>query len=105
MGKKSERKKRKLKWEGNLTIYEAVALREKLNVSLEPADILEIDIGDVGECDTSGLQILCSAKKTADLNNKKVHIPMMSGPVQDAMIRTGITRGMIAHDGGTGCQK
>lgn len=105
MGKKKKEIEKTLKLEGNLTIYEAEALRESLKVALEDADILEFDISDVRECDTSGLQLLCSVKKTAVQKDKIICISMTSEAVRDAMTLTGITHEMIAHDGGTGCQR
>lgn len=105
MGKKKEERKSTLKLEGNLSIYEAVAIREKITEALKGGGILEINISDVVECDTSGLQLLCSAKKTADRENKKICLSIAPGAVQDAMTITGITHGMIAHDGGTECQR
>jgi anti-sigma B factor antagonist len=107
MGKKTEKTeiKKTLKLEGNLSIYEASTLKEKLAGILTDADILEIDISEVMECDTSGLQILCSAKRTADRESKKIGLSLIPKTVQDAMIRTGITHEMIAHIGGTGCQR
>lgn len=105
MEKKKKEIKRTLKLEGKLTIYEAEALRESLKITLGDADILEFDISDVRECDTSVLQLLCSAKKSADQKDKKICIFMTSGAVRDAMTLTGITHEMIAHDGGTGCQR
>lgn len=107
MGKNSESEKikRTLKLEANLTVYEAASLKEMLAGALAAADILEVDMTDVKECDTSGLQVLCSMKKTADQKIKKIVLLMIPHAVQDAMNRTGITHQMMAHDGGTGCQK
>jgi len=94
-----------IKLEGNLTVYEVGALKENLLSALKDVDLLEIDMADVRECDTSGLQILCSAKKTADQRSKRIVFPVIPKAIEDAMIKTGITHEMIAHDGGAGCQR
>ena len=96
-------RKRLLKPEGNLTIYEAGRLKELLMESFQGSDVLEIDLSEVKECDTSGLQVLCSAKKTADKEGKKVTLEGISKSVKDTMIITGITYEMIANDGGAVC--
>jgi anti-anti-sigma regulatory factor len=94
-----------LKLEGKLTIYEVGILREELLTSLNDAGVLEIDLMEVNECDTAGLQTLCSAKRTADQRDKKIVIAGIPMAVEAAMIKTGITHEMIAHDGGIVCQK
>jgi len=99
------KRKRLLKLEGKLSIYDVGGLREKLATSLEDADILDIDMTDVRECDTSGLQVLCSTKKTAGQKGKQIVLTGIPKVVEDVMIKTGITHKMIGHDGGTGCQK
>ena len=99
------RRKASLKLEGNLTIYEAGLLKERLLMSLEEGDLLLINMAEVRECDTSGLQVFCSAKKTADRKGKQIVIAGISKAVEDAMIKTGINREMIAQDGGAGCQR
>jgi len=107
MGKKTveTRIERTLKLEGNLSIYDAVGLREKLASLLKEADILKIDMAEISDCDTSGLQILCSTKKTADKEGKRILLEGISKVIEDAMIKTGIIHEMIAHDGGAGCQR
>jgi len=107
MGKKAEetRVERTLKLEGNLTIYEVGALRENLLSALKDVNHLEIDMVEISECDTSGLQVLCSAKKTADKEGKRILLEGISKAIEDAMIKTGITHEMISHNGGAGCQR
>jgi anti-sigma B factor antagonist len=106
MSKKIESTRKKvLKLEGNLSIYEAGSLQEMFISSLEDGDLLEVDMMEVKECDTSGLQVLCSGKKTADQKGKQIILTGIPKAVEDAMIKAGITQEMIAHNGGTGCQR
>jgi len=56
----------RLKVEGSLSIYEVVALRKEFLACLESESAFEIDLSNVSNCDTAGLQILIAARKTAD---------------------------------------
>jgi len=98
-------KKKVLKLEGNLSIYEAGSLRENFITSLKDVDLLEIDMTEVKECDTSGLQLLCSAKKAADQEDKQILLTGIPKAVEDAMNKTGTTQEIISQNGGTGCQR
>lgn len=55
----------KLALEGELTIYNAVELKEGLLKYLRSSSQLEIDLSHVDELDTAGLQVLACAKKDA----------------------------------------
>jgi anti-sigma B factor antagonist len=99
------KRKRSIKLEGNLSIYDAGAVKENLRNSLLDIEVLEINLTEIRECDTTGLQILCSAKKTADKEGKRILLDAISKPVEDTMIKTGIIHEMISHDGGAGCQR
>jgi anti-anti-sigma factor len=94
-----------LKLEENLSIYNVKEIREKLVASLEDADLLELDLTDVKECDTAGLQIICSAKKSAGCKLKKLVISGISKPVEEAMYKSGITHELITQGGGAECQR
>lgn len=58
----------KLALEGELTIYNAVDLKEGLLKYLRSSSQLEIDLSHVNELDTAGLQVLACAKKDAANN-------------------------------------
>lgn len=60
--------------EGNLTIYNALEQKERLSTALEVADGLELDLSQVGEIDTAGLQLLILAKREAVRLNKRLSI-------------------------------
>jgi anti-sigma B factor antagonist len=103
--KLNEEKKALLKPDCDLSIYEANELKSRLVSLLEDNDILELDISNIITCDTAGLQLLCSAKKTADSMGKKLIITGISREVEAGMLKTGITMEMISQDGGAGCQR
>jgi anti-anti-sigma factor len=53
----------KLAIEGELTIYTAAALKEKIGALLNDRAALEIDLSQVAEIDTAGLQLLLLARR------------------------------------------
>jgi anti-anti-sigma factor len=93
--KKQEEKKALLKLGCSLAIYEANELRNSLMSCLDNNDILELDVRDINECDTAGLQLLCSTKKTAAGMGKRLIITGESKAFEDMMNRAGMTLEMI----------
>ena len=58
----------------DLTIYHALEQKHKLLDALGSADELELDLMQVGEIDTAGLQLLILLKKEAHKAGKQVTI-------------------------------
>ena len=87
---KSENKKEILAINGSLSIYEVNNLREKLIDFLQANDGFEIDLNNISECDTAGVQLLYSAWKTADRMGKQMKIHGISESVKEAAVRSGI---------------
>ena len=56
--------------EGELTVSNAVVLRERLLEALGQSDQVEIDLAGVTAVDLAGLQLLCSAHRTAVAQGK-----------------------------------
>lgn len=63
-----------LRIEGEMTIYQAEQLKQKLLAALEQASVLEINLAGVTELDTSGVQLLMLAKETARASNKELRL-------------------------------
>lgn len=91
------KEKAKLKIEGSMSIYEMNDLRTRFVSFIEENDFLELDIKDVFECDTSGIQLLCSALRSAREKGKKINIVGKSQAVEDALSRAGMTLHMITY--------
>ena len=54
-----------LKFDGKITVYEAASLCRELKEYVDAdSNILAMDLGKVAECDTAGIQLLCSVMKT-----------------------------------------
>ncbi len=51
--------------DGELTIYTAMALKEKLLTGLSVTEKLELDLSGIGEIDAAGLQLLVMIKQQA----------------------------------------
>ncbi len=54
-----------LRIEGEMTIYTAAELKGRIDVALAAGDTVEIELSQVSEIDTAGLQLLLLAKREA----------------------------------------
>jgi anti-anti-sigma factor len=79
-----------LKIAGALDIEAAPELRKALSESIEANAGLTLDLGAVDACDTAALQVLYSARKTANGANKPMRILGMSAAVADAAAALGL---------------
>ena len=59
-----------LKLSGPLEISDAVELQQALRELLDTAAKPVVDLSEVDACDTAALQLLCSARRTAELSGK-----------------------------------
>jgi anti-anti-sigma factor len=84
--KKTKRKgKHVAKISGNMLISEVTALKEQLLDFLKVGGRLALDLGDVYDCDTAGVQLLLSACKSAEASGKTLTIESVSTKVQEAV--------------------
>lgn len=58
----------------DLTIYNAIEQKQMLMQALGESDALELDLSQVGEVDTAGLQLLILAKREASRLGKRLSI-------------------------------
>jgi anti-anti-sigma factor len=70
---------------GELTIYTAAQEKHVLQQLLETEDALEINLSQVSEMDSAGLQVLIVLKQEAARQNKKLHYSMHSKAVLDVL--------------------
>lgn len=75
----------RLRPEGELTIYTASDTKHLLVETLAKHQEIEIDLSQVSEIDTAGLQLLILAKKEAARNHLQVRFTDHSAAVIDAM--------------------
>ncbi|MFO7987623.1 MAG: STAS domain-containing protein [Desulfatiglandaceae bacterium] len=76
--------------QGSLSIYEASALRDELLGCLDTGENVEVALSNVKECDTAGLQLLVSARKSAESAQKQLHITNAPEHVLDLLYSAGI---------------
>ncbi len=76
--------------EGELTIYEVADLRMRLLESFSENQPIELDLTRVEECDASGVQLLCSAKLTAEQTGKNYTVSSTSDAVINAIEGIGL---------------
>ncbi len=69
--------------EKKLTIYEVAAIREKIIGILDSGSDLQIDLCRVTECDTAGIQLLCSILRTVQKKKVPIIIHPFSKAIQD----------------------
>ena len=69
----------------DLTIYHAMAQKQKLLDALSATQALELDLSQVSEIDTAGLQLLILAKREAALQQKALSIVAHSPAVRQTL--------------------
>ena len=67
----------------DLTIYHALAQKSQLLDALGSADTLELDLSQVVEIDTAGLQLLLLAKREANKAGKRMTLTAHSPVVRE----------------------
>lgn len=78
---------------GALTVEHAEEARQALLAALEQAKLLTLDCTGVTAIDLSGLQLLCSAHRTASLGQRQLHLASpLPQPLRQACCAAGFTR-------------
>lgn len=89
-----------VKIEGAFSIYEAASLRKTFLECFDAYEGLILDLNDVTECDTAGIQLLCAARVTAETEGKTFSIEGMSETVVNALISGGLAPEKIVYKKG-----
>ena len=79
-----------MKIEGSLSAYDVGDLKDRLLTGLTNYQGIILDINGVTDCDTLGVQLLLSVKKTADKLNKTFNTTGYSQSIQDAITAVGL---------------
>ena len=69
----------------DLTIYNAATTKEQLLGALTSSDAIELDLSQVGQIDTSGLQLLVLVKQESVKSSKRLNIIAHSPAVRQAI--------------------
>ncbi|MFT3736790.1 MAG: STAS domain-containing protein [Rhodocyclaceae bacterium] len=70
-----------LKLEGEITIYRAEEIRQALIAALETQRSIALDLSAVTELDTTGVQLLLAARRTAQTRGQALHLTNHSAAV------------------------
>lgn len=79
-----------LKITGDLTIASATAQHAALAAFITRASDLALDLSEVHECDTAGLQLIYSLRKTILQRNQRLHIVAVSPEIQELAAALGL---------------
>ena len=71
--------------DGELTIYTAAKQSELLLGKLEQCDELELDLGNVDDIDSAGVQILLVLQHVSDQMQHRLHLVNHSQPVLEVL--------------------
>ena len=77
------KKPQRLSINESMTIYQAPELKARLLETLGSAEIIELDLSQVGEIDSAGLQLLLLAKREAGAAGKTMTIVSHSPAVRE----------------------
>jgi anti-anti-sigma factor len=84
---------------GDLTIYEAPAIRDAVLQALQGAGAVVIDLDEVTDVDSAGLQVLISARRSASLLGTPLTLRCQSDPVVALMDLCGLRGVLLTSDG------
>jgi len=71
--------------DGEMSIYDAAALKQGMLDALDNCQTLEIDLSQVSEIDTAGFQVLLLAKRESQRNNKVLRLVNHSDATLDVL--------------------
>lgn len=76
---------------GDFNIFSAAAVRDQLLRGLDAADDIEVDLAQVGEIDSAGIQLMVAAKLEAAARNKTLRFACHSPAVLDILDLTDLS--------------
>jgi anti-sigma B factor antagonist len=75
--------------EGDLTIHHAAELKNRLLAALA-AGTRCLDLRDVDECDSAGVQLLLAARRSAQASGRPLTLAPVSEPMREVLQRYGL---------------
>lgn len=70
---------------GEFTIFTALPVRNQLMAALADADNVEVDLSQISEIDSAGIQLMMAASKEAEATQKALRFVDHSPAVTDAL--------------------
>ena len=88
-----------LKINGGLSVYEASVIRDELAACFKSHDKVILDVDEVGNCDTAGVQLMVSAFRTAENAGKTFEVRGASDSVRKSVVDLGLRPSAIGWSG------
>lgn len=88
-----------LKLRGTLDISVAGELHTALRDFLSGPSSLVLDLSGIDACDTTALQLICSARKTAERSNRRLQVVGLSDPVAETSAALGLSTTAAGSEG------
>ena len=87
MKRKKQANNKNIELGTSLSIFNAAILHEKITGAYKESDRIEIDLNAITDCDTAGIQLLYSLKKSCLDSGKKISLTNPSDAVTAALER------------------
>ena len=81
--------------DGQLSIVDVASAKADLVAALASGREIELDLGEIGECDTAGVQLLLMVRASARSRGKTLTTPRQSAAFQASLERVGIPTGLF----------
>ena len=91
MGRKKQINNEKIETGSSLSISNVAMIHSKIIEAYKKFNRIEIDLSDITDCDTAGIQLLYSLKKSCLDAGKEVSLINPSDAVTDALERMSIS--------------
>ncbi len=91
MGRKKQMKTENVELDTSLSVYTAAKIHSQLAEVYKNSDRIEIDLKNITDCDTAGIQLLFSLKKSCLDAGKEIFLKNPSEAVNDALNRISIS--------------
>ena len=87
MGRKKQVNNGNIEIDTSLSIFNAALIHEKITEAYKKYDRIEIDLKEITDCDTAGIQLLYSLKKSCIEAGKEISLINPSEAVIEALNR------------------
>ena len=79
-----------LRIKGAMSVYEIAKIRDELAACFKSHDKVVLDVDEVGDCDTAGVQLMVSAFRTAEDTGKTFETRGESDSVRKSIVDLGL---------------
>lgn len=83
--------------EGELAIYRAVEFKDRLLAALSAAGEVEVDLSQVNEMDSAGVQLLLLTRREAMASGKRLRITATSQAAAEALRLCGLDAAAVSY--------